>query len=160
MFTLCSGLVVPMNHRELRCLVCGGRDFGVIPAGCPTDRHHERRVRAHEESRLLDDTLATLKVDRGIKSIIQGGARGADRLAFIWAGRQLIQTETFLADWKTHGKAAGPIRNQRMIDEGKPDLVVAFPGGKGTADMVRRAKAAGIEVIEVPLPPQKQGDRR
>jgi hypothetical protein len=43
---------------------------------------------------------------------------------------------------------AGPIRKQQMLDEGKPDLVVAFPGGRGTAHMVRIARAAGIEVIE------------
>ncbi len=53
------------------------------------------------------------------------------------------------ADWDKFGKGAGPIRNQQMIDEGKPDLVVAFPGGTGTADMVKRAKKHGIEVIEV-----------
>jgi hypothetical protein len=50
-------------------------------------------------------------------------------------------------DWKRHGPAAGPMRNQRMLDWG-PDLVVAFAGGKGTADMVRRARAAGVDVIE------------
>jgi hypothetical protein len=54
------------------------------------------------------------------------------------------------ADWKAHGRAAGPIRNQRMIDEHRPELVVAAPGGRGTADMVRRARAAGIEVFEIP----------
>jgi ABC-type sugar transport system substrate-binding protein len=36
-----------------------------------------------------------------------------------------------------------------MLDEGKPDIVVAFPGGTGTADMVRRARKAGVVVIEV-----------
>lgn len=55
----------------------------------------------------------------------------------------------FEADWHTHGRAAGPIRNRRMIEEGKPDLVVAFPGGRGTANMVNQARAAGIEVREV-----------
>ena len=48
-------------------------------------------------------------------------------------------------DWKKYGKKAGPLRNQQMLEEGKPDLVVAFPGGNGTADMVRRAKKANIE---------------
>jgi len=57
---------------------------------------------------------------------------------------------TFDADWKL-GKKAGPLRNQRMIDEGRPDLVVAFPGGKGTADMVRRAEAAGVKVLKIEL---------
>jgi hypothetical protein len=57
------------------------------------------------------------------------------------------------ADWAKHGRAASPIRNQQMLDEGRPNLVVAFPGGRGTADMVRRARSAGVEVIEVDKPP-------
>ena len=55
--------------------------------------------------------------------------------------------EEYPADWKKYGKSAGPLRNQRMIDEGKPDLVVAFPGGVGTADMISRAKAYNISVL-------------
>jgi predicted polyphosphate/ATP-dependent NAD kinase len=47
----------------------------------------------------------------------------------------------------TQGKAAGIIRNQRMLDEGKPDLVIAFQGGDGTADMVRRANKSKIPTI-------------
>lgn len=66
--------------------------------------------------------------------------------------------DRIFADWKTHGRAAGPIRNQRMIDEWKPTLVIAFAGGRGTADMIRRAKAAGIEVREVPAPPLSSGE--
>lgn len=46
-------------------------------------------------------------------------------------------------------RSAGPKRNQRMLDKGKPDLVLAFPGGDGTADMVRKAKSAGVPIIEV-----------
>lgn len=81
--------------------------------------------------------------------IIHGDARGADRLAEEWAHKVGIQVEPYPADWERDGKAAGPLRNQRMLDSGKPDLVVAFPGGRGTADMVRRAKLAGVEVVEV-----------
>ena len=57
------------------------------------------------------------------------------------------------ADWDKHGKAAGPIRNKQMIDEGKPDLVIAFPGGRGTAGAVRLAKFAGVtvRVVEVKI---------
>lgn len=54
-----------------------------------------------------------------------------------------------MPSWKDHGKAAGPIRNQLMLDDFKPDLVVAFPGGKGTADMVKKAQDAGVTVILV-----------
>jgi len=55
----------------------------------------------------------------------------------------------YKADWHLHGKAAGPKRNQRMLDHGRPKRVIAFPGGKGTADMVDRARVAGVDVIEV-----------
>lgn len=78
--------------------------------------------------------------------IIQGGQRGADQLAILAATRIGIPYLTFWADWKKHGKAAGPLRNQQMIDEGKPDIVLAFPlpGSRGTWDMIRRARKAGI----------------
>lgn len=81
--------------------------------------------------------------------LICGMAKGADLIAYDWAVVNWSQVKEFSADWKTHGKAAGHIRNQQMLDEGKPDLVVAFPGGRGTADMVRRSKKAGVEVIEI-----------
>lgn len=61
--------------------------------------------------------------------------------------------ESYPADWKRDGRGAGPIRNQRMIDEGKPHIVIAFPGGKGTADMVMRAEMAGIPVVKVEVLP-------
>lgn len=60
-----------------------------------------------------------------------------------------LGAETHRADWATYGDSAGPRRNQEMVDSGL-DLLIAFPGGMGTADMVRRAKAAGVPVEEVP----------
>jgi hypothetical protein len=81
--------------------------------------------------------------------IIEGGAHGADHCARRAAPRVTAKPSLrFDADWKTHGKAAGPIRNQRMLDEGKPDLVVAFHDdlgrSKGTNDMLARAERANI----------------
>jgi len=88
-----------------------------------------------------------------ITVLIEGGATGADTLAAAWAHLVRERDHTgqprslcLFANWQKHGRAAGPIRNQEMIDVGKPDLLVAFPGGRGTADMVRRARAAGIYV--------------
>ena len=112
-----------------RVLVCGGRDF--------SDRQLAYRA------------LDNLHKAEGIGCVIEGHARGADRIAGYWARRKGIENRKFPADWDRDGKAAGPIRNQRMLDEGKPDLVVAFPGGRGTADMVKRARAAGVPVMEV-----------
>jgi len=72
---------------------------------------------------------------------------GADRLAQNWATLNAVPCIWVPAAWKRLGRPAGPIRNQAMIDK-KPDLVVAFPGGVGTADCVRRARKANIRVIE------------
>lgn len=99
---------------------------------------------------LFSRTMIEVGNSRGpITSMIAGGARGADTMARHLAHAWNVRFRAFAADWKTHGRAAGPIRNQRMLDEGKPDLVVAFPGGRGTADMVRRARAAGVPVMEI-----------
>lgn len=81
--------------------------------------------------------------------VIQGGAKGADFLGRVYAKNRGISQVEYPADWKTHKWAAGPIRNQQMLDEGKPDKVVAFEGGKGTADMVARARDQGFNVVEV-----------
>lgn len=79
--------------------------------------------------------------------IISGMAPGADRLAIQWAIARDCPWLEFRADWKKHGKSAGMIRNRQMLEEGKPVVVVAFPGGKGTANMVDIAQRAGVEVI-------------
>lgn len=112
----------------MRVLVCGGRGFGG----------------RSDEGELFRNAMAAY---RDAALVIEGGAAGADNLARGWASIWGIPCWTFKADWRDHGRAAGPIRNQRMIDEGRPDLVIAFPGGRGTADMVRRARAAGVTVV-------------
>ena len=118
----------------MKLLVCGGRDFiDAKKLHTVLDRLHKDRLRFNPPTQ-----------------IIQGVAMGADLMARAWAIQHSYEILDYPADWKKHGRAAGPIRNQQMLDEGKPDLVVAFPGKTGTADMVRRAKAAGVEVIEVP----------
>lgn len=122
----------------MRVLVCGGRDYN--------NRDH------------VHNTLTQLDAERGpITCIIHGAATGADHEGMIWAqmmaesGRKIMHAP-FSAELRVFGKAAGPIRNKRMLVEGKPDVVVAFPGGRGTADMMRQARVAGVEVIEVAAP--------
>lgn len=108
-----------------RVLVCGGRDF-------------TEWVKVWFQLKdLPKDTI-----------IVHGGARGADALAEKEAQGLGLTTEVYPADWENDGRAAGPIRNQRMLDTGI-DLVIAFAGGNGTADMVRRARKAGVEVKEI-----------
>lgn len=81
--------------------------------------------------------------------VIQGGATGADQLARWWCVQRRVPYENYPPDWMKFGRAAGPIRNRRMIEKGQPDIVVAFPGGSGTADLVAKARAAGVKVLEI-----------
>lgn len=81
-------------------------------------------------------------------TIIHGGCSGADTLADEAARYYGMSIEVFAAEWDEHGKAAGPIRNQKMIDA-DPDLVIAFRGGRGTRDTLRRARDAGIPILAV-----------
>lgn len=113
----------------MRVLVTGGRDYQSID------------VVFHALDQIHAETPITL--------IIEGGATGADALARRWAESRGVENITEPADWHTHGKAAGPMRNARMIEQHAPTMVVAFPGGKGTADMVSKARAAGLIVKEI-----------
>jgi predicted Rossmann-fold nucleotide-binding protein len=112
----------------MRIVVTGGRDYA--------------------DAAMVDRALSAMHRKHGIDILIQGGADGADRLCAEWAWERGIPVATYNAEWKAHGKAAGPLRNQRMIDEGKPDAAVAFPGGTGTADMLMRLAAAEIRTWE------------
>ena len=116
----------------MRVLVCGGRDF--------------------DDVELMISVLDRLHTEKSFTMLIHGNARGADRIADDWAWRRGVPREPYglpQGEWDELGKRAGPLRNQRMLDEGKPDLVVAFPGGGGTKDIVRRAVKAGVAIHEV-----------
>jgi len=117
---------------EFRVLVCGGRDY--------------------KDGQRVFDTLKDIWFNTKPMSglhIIHGGAKGADTFAGMFANKAGVNNTEFKADWNQYGKRAGYIRNKTMLDEGKPDLVIAFPGGKGTAMMVDIARKAGVEVIVV-----------
>ncbi len=93
--------------------------------------------------------LDRLHKEHAFTHLIHGGADGADTMAGEWAAtKPEIERYVSKADWAMFGRSAGPIRNAHML-EWKPDLVVAFPGGSGTLDMVSKAIAAGVRVIEV-----------
>lgn len=79
-------------------------------------------------------------------TIIQGGCEtGADMHARTWATEHERPCITVPAEWKKYGDAAGPKRNQIMLAY-LPHACVEFDGGRGTADMVRRARAADVQV--------------
>ena len=113
----------------MRILICGGRDF--------TDYD------------LFLDKMAKFKEILYFPTIIHGGCKGADMLADRYAKYNGWELEIYEADWDKHGKAAGPIRNKLMLEEGKPDLVIAFPGGRGTENMINLTKEAGVDLFIV-----------
>jgi len=109
----------------MRILIAGGRDFNDFASLVVFMKPYRHLVTA----------------------VISGKARGADKLGEQWANLVGAVVEPYPADWEKHGKAAGPIRNKQMLDEGKPDLVVVFPGGVGSNHMATIAKKKGVEVI-------------
>lgn len=122
-------------------LVTGGREYGSEPG---------------EFDRLFD-ALSEINQQTPIKVLVHGYARGADSVAREWGEwrrdgviPQDIRVMGFRAEWERLGKAAGHKRNARMVEWVKsrpgPSLVLACPGGRGTADCVSKAKAAGLTV--------------
>jgi hypothetical protein len=109
----------------VKVIVCGGRDYW--------NRDHVFAA--------LDRLLRL----RGIDLLIQGGATGADALAKQWCELRGVKCKTCPADWGRLGKRAGYVRNRYMLTF-MPDGVVAFPGGRGTADMCRAAEESGVKV--------------
>ena len=112
----------------MRVLVCGGRDY--------------------KDWTKVYDTLTKLKKDNNIIHIINGGAEGADNASSGWAKDNSQPLTVFPAEWEIYGKPAGMIRNRSMLAM-NPDLVISFPGGKGTANMVKLALETGTEVMQV-----------
>ena len=106
-------------------IVCGGRDYSD-----------------------WDKVLKVLSLlDIGL--IVQGGAKGADALARRYAEWANIPLKTFEADWDKYGKTAGPIRNRLMVIEHPNAVVIAFPGGRGTANCIEQALKKGMIVLEI-----------
>jgi hypothetical protein len=83
--------------------------------------------------------------------ILEGGCKGADELARKAAGKCGLDCRTYFAEWHIYGKGAGPMRNAKMLVEGKPDVVVAFHDNlmtsKGTKDMLERSRNAGVNTL-------------
>ena len=103
----------------------------------------------------IREELESLREHGGMTSVAQGGARGGDRHALMWAVNAGFPHKTYKVDTMIDGPwpAAGVRRNDRMLDSFKPDLVLAFPqpSSRGTWRCIESAVARGIRVIIVPL---------
>lgn len=111
----------------MRILVCGGRDYN--------------------DQKKVWTVLNKMHNDDPISCIITGDASGADSHARNWAYIANIDCEVYKAEWHNYGHSAGPVRNREMLLKGKPNMVIAFPGGKGTRDMMRVAASRGVPVL-------------
>lgn len=123
----------------MRILVCGSRSY-------------EDRDRIYGALDLRASTEPRLGLYGRPIVIISGAARGADQIAEDWAYERGCELSVFPPEWAKYGKAAGPIRNTRMLDEGKPELVLAFVNkpiqkSRGTHHMVEIAMARKIPVV-------------
>ena len=111
----------------MRVLVCGDRNW--------------------TDEKTIEDFIKTLPKDT---VIIEGEASGADTITRKVAEGYGLEVLKFPAEWNKYGRAAGPIRNSKMIDEGKPNIVVAFHNNlsksKGTKNMIEQAIAWSIKV--------------
>lgn len=110
----------------MRVLVTGGREFS--------------------DAKVIHDLLSMVHKETPLTTLIHGNAKGVDRICGEWAEDNGIEVISCPANWKRHGRAAGMIRNQQMLKDHTPDLLVAFPGGPGTANMIERARLAGIQI--------------
>ncbi len=126
----------------MRVVVAGGREF--------------------LDAELMNEVMDQLTKEWGITEIAHGGQkaympltkrwRGCDYHAGEWAAAREMPCTPFPVsdeEWRRLHKAAGPVRNRRMINEFAPDRVIAFPGNKGTKDCVTWALSCGIEVFAV-----------
>lgn len=109
----------------MRVLVCGGRDYKDFDA--------------------VYQALDTINCNTPIDVVIAGGATGADSMAESWAESRGVHCAVVKPMWKRYGKGDGPRRNRAMLAL-LPVLVVAFPGGNGTADMCNAAADSGVKV--------------
>lgn len=114
----------------MRVIVCGGRDY--------------------EDRATVERELDAFHEKWPIEVLHHGGAKGADSLAAEWATDRGVPVKEHLAEWGKFGGAAGPIRNAYMLRDAKPHCVLAFPGGRGTADMIRKAERGNVPVIRCP----------
>jgi YspA, cpYpsA-related SLOG family len=114
----------------MRVLVCGGRYYE------DTDAVHQELIRYHWRN--------------PINVLIHGGVPGAGAAAEGWARRNRVDVVRYPPNWECLGKRAERLRNDFMLADSHPDVVIVFPGGRDTADLAAKAMAADVQVLHAP----------
>lgn len=118
-----------MSSHRFNLLVTGGRKF--------------------HQAAYIYNVLDQIHAHRPITLLVHGNAMGTDSIAGAWATERGVPLAIFPANWKGEGKAAGALRNQRMLDCIQIDGCIAFPGTTGTADMINRVNKEGIRLMNL-----------
>lgn len=110
----------------MKLIIAGGRDYQLTEADYAklNDLHHSHKVAL----------------------VISGTASGADSCGEFWAEVNNISVERHRPDWERWGKFAGILRNTDMAVAA--DALAVFPGGKGTANMLKQAQERGLRVFD------------
>ena len=114
----------------MRLLVCGGRHF--------------------EDAEMVHHELTALHWRKPISVVVHGSIAGVGIIAEAWARRHGIAVVRYPPNWEFYGKKAEGLRSDFMLTDSRPDFVVAFPGGRHTADLVQRAINVGLAVLAIP----------
>ena len=114
----------------MRLLVCGGRHF--------------------EDAEMVHHELTALHWRKPISVVVHGSIAGVGIIAEEWARRHGIAVVRYPPNWEFYGKKAEGLRSDFMLTDSRPDFVVAFPGGRHTADLVQRAINVGLAVLAIP----------
>lgn len=116
----------------------------VIIAGSRTFVSPSRRAEVREA---IDELASLLRPDV-VSEVVCGCATGVDMIGAEWAVDHGVPIRRFPADWDTHGKSAGPIRNREMARNADGLFLVWDGTSRGSADMLRVANEADLVVYE------------
>lgn len=112
--------------------------------------------RNYDNNKAIREVLIELSLNYTRVVVITGGAPGADMIAHYEAGKLGLDTMVINAEWSFYGASAGPRRNAEMIaellepvGEETDRFVYAFGGGRGTNDTIKKARAAGVKVVQI-----------
>ena len=115
----------------MKVIIAGGRDI------------------SFNSSDMLDKITAQMP---SITEVVCGGAQGVDHHGKYWAIHNNIPVKEFPADWQTHGKAAGPIRNRQMAEYADALILIWDGKSRGSKNMMANAKTQGLQIHEVVVP--------
>jgi hypothetical protein len=119
-----------MEKLKTKVLVCGGRDF-------------DDCVFLYRQMDKIDKLY-------NIYCVVEGDAKGTDKMAGKWGRFRKKEVKVYPAKWKKFGKRAGPIRNLTMLEDNSDiELVISFPGGNDTRNMVDKAREKKIAVYDL-----------